>query len=224
MNYKIIIKDIENVDEITGHWTPDDYMELLKKFGFPDADRAKKEELKDLLYMAITDFDANESAAILLEYKLSEQLSEGQIQQLSHEMIEDKVSEEYPDISLHAELFHINQLLYKAYNGKFPHAKASIIEFSMVPTSDDEDMEVTKETVLKAFGKGLTERSLMKRLLEDQLNGEVEFPDAGSILWELHALGNDQYKAITSEYWLNSEDFGAMEFEGEVVEFVKEEE
>jgi hypothetical protein len=39
-------------------------------------------------------------------------------------MLIDKISEEYPEI-VQAPLYHINQLLFKAYNGKFPNAKAT---------------------------------------------------------------------------------------------------
>jgi hypothetical protein len=46
--------------------------------------------------MAITDFEPNE-AAIVLDYKLSDSLNEGQIQQISNDMLIDKISEEYPE-------------------------------------------------------------------------------------------------------------------------------
>jgi hypothetical protein len=41
---------------------------------------ALKENLSELLSMAITDFEPNEAAAIVLDYKLSDSLNEGQIQ------------------------------------------------------------------------------------------------------------------------------------------------
>jgi hypothetical protein len=86
--------------------------------------------------MAITDFEPNEAAAIVLDYKLSDSLNEGQIQQISNDMLIDKISEEYPEIAM-APLYHINQLLFKAYNGKFPNAKATVMEFSVMPSKED---------------------------------------------------------------------------------------
>jgi hypothetical protein len=62
--------------------------------------------------MAITDFEPNEAAAIVLDYKLSDSLNEGQIQQISNDMLIDKISEEYPE-TMQAPLYHINQLLLK---------------------------------------------------------------------------------------------------------------
>ncbi len=102
-----------------------DYIELLKKFGFPDAESSAKEDLRELLFMAITDYEPPEAASILMEYRMSNSLSEGQISQISHDMLLDKIFEEYPEISLHHEFFNINQLLYKAYNGKFPQQRIS---------------------------------------------------------------------------------------------------
>ncbi len=131
MTYRVKINNIDSVNEVITYWTSDDFRALLTLFQYPDADQIKEEDLGSYLLMAITDVEPPEAAAILLTYRLSEQLTEGQINQISHEMLEDKVCEEYPDISLHAALFHINQLLFKAFNGKFPNAKASIIEFSL---------------------------------------------------------------------------------------------
>ena len=89
--------------------------------------------LTELLLMAISDFEPKEAAVIVLAYKLSEELNEGQIQQISNDMFLDKVCEEYPEIGLHSTLFHVNQLLFKAYNGKFPNAKATIVKCSFAP-------------------------------------------------------------------------------------------
>jgi hypothetical protein len=55
----------------------------------------------------------------------------GQIEQISHNMLIDKVCEEY-QIHMQGRLFHVNQLLFKAYNGKFPNAKNPFV-FSLTP-------------------------------------------------------------------------------------------
>ena len=119
MIFNITIKGVATIEEIENYWKDQDYINLLEQFDFPDVEGVKRENLKDMLNMAITDFEPNEAAAILLTYKLSERLNEGQIDQISNDMLLDKVSEEYPEIDLHYDLFNINQLLYKAYNGKF---------------------------------------------------------------------------------------------------------
>jgi hypothetical protein len=222
MNYQVKIQSINTVDEIKEYWSDDDYVQLLGKFDYPEASSAKKENLSELLSMAITDFEPNEAAAIVLQYKLSDLLNEGQIQQISNDMLIDKICEEYPEIGMQAALFHINQLLFKAYNGKFPNAKATVIEFSMTPSKEEATKKLTKENVLKLFSTGLSDRNIIKRLFDDQMHQNAAFPEAENILWDLTTSDEINYKLNTSENWLKSEDFIASEFEG-VLEEVAEE-
>lgn len=220
MNYQIIIKSANTVDQIEEYWTKEDYIKLLEKFDYPDASEADAASLKELLFMAISDFEPKDAAVILLEYKLSEDLNEGQIQQISNDMLLDKVCEEYPEIGLHSTLFHINQLLYKAYNGKFPNAKATIIEFSIKSLEGENDKELTKENVLKLLNNGLSESNLIKRLFDLAMNENAPFPEASAIIWDLTITDNTNYTLTTSEYWLSKEDIIASEFEGVLEEAI----
>ncbi|MFV8336926.1 hypothetical protein ACNQF7_12710 [Flavobacterium sp. RSP29] len=218
MNYQIKIKSVNTVDQIEEYWTNEDYVKLLEKFDYPDAADADASSLRELLFMAISDFEPKDAAVIVLEYKLSEDLNEGQIQQISNDMFLDKVCEEYPEIGLHSTLFHVNQLLFKAYNGKFPNAKATILECSM--TASEGANELTKENVLKLLSKGLSDSTLIKRLFDHAMNENAPFPEAEDILWELTTSDNVNYTLTTSEYWLNKEDVIASEFEGVLDESV----
>ena len=221
-NYKIEIKKIDTVEEIPGYWTTEDYVSLLEKFAYPDAGAADKDSLEELLLMAITDFEEREAAVILLDYLLADDLSEGQIQQLSNEMLIDKVCEEYPVIELHSRLYAINQLLYKAYNGKFPNAKATLIECSFEVTDQVEaSVKLTKESALKLFSTGLSDRNIIKRLFEAPMNQNAAFPEAEGILWNFESNDGINYTISTSENWIKKDDFLNFEFEG-ALEEVKE--
>jgi hypothetical protein len=214
MKFNITIRNITTVEEIPNYWQNQDYINLLELFNFPDANTVKPENLKEMLHMAITDFEPNEAAAMVLTYKLSERLNEGQIAQISNDMLLDKVSEEYPDIDLHYDLYNINQLMFKAFNGKFPNAKATIVDFSMI-SEDGFDEEITKEIVLKSFNNGLSDRNLIKRLFDEQMTTDKEFEEAEAILWELNKKNVTDFTLITSEYWLKDEEFEKLEFQGE---------
>ena len=216
MKVKVTIEEIKSIDEVPGYWKTEDFEALLKAFDFSDVDTLDPSEYREMLYMAISDFEADEAAKIFLEYKFSERLTEGQIDNLSHEMLEDKVSEEYPDTAFHYDLFNINQLLFKAYNGTFPPVKASKIVINLVPK--DTNAKVDEAFILKALQHGLSDKNLIIRLFEDSLTGKVAFDDAENILWEVHPGDTNQYTVITGDYWLNKEDLVAMEFEGEVTE------
>jgi hypothetical protein len=218
MKYLVKIYDVKSTDELEGAWSNDDFKELLVRFEFPDADQIKTAELKEYLFMAISDFEPNEAAAILLDYKLSEKLTEGQINNLSHEMLRVKVAENYTEIDLHHDLFNINQLLYKAYNGKFPQTRASIVQFEIKGENID-PAEITKETVLKALSFGLSENNLINRLLSDQLEGRTAFPEADGIVWNLQNKENNVYSITISEKWLTKNDFTNLEYECTVEPF-----
>lgn len=218
MKYHMVINSVKNVEELKDAWTNADYIELLDRFGFPDGDKSKPEDLEELLFMAISDFEGPEAAAILLDYKLSEHLTEGQIEQMSHDMVLDKISEEYSDISLHHELFNINQFLFKAYNGTFPSAKATIVEFEITPNK-----EVSKEVILKVLDKTLANNNIIKRLYSEQLAGNEAFEAAEDIVWELKATGDNSYIMTTSEYWISRDEFKDAEFDAEITVFEEEE-
>ncbi len=218
MKYLVKINSVKTIEELDGAWTNADFIELLKRFDYEDAGKVNQNELKDYLFMAIADFEPTDAAAILLDYKLSDVLNEGQIVNLSHEMMREKVSENYSDIYIHKLLFNVNQLLYKAYNGKFPNCKANIVEFEMKAEQDDTS-EITKELVLKALGTSLSDSNLIIRLFKDPLDGNASFPEAEGIIWDLQNKGNFQYSMTTSEKWLTKTDFENSEYECTVEPF-----
>lgn len=214
MKFQIKINSFKTLDEVSDYWSTADYIELLSRFGFPDAESSDEDSLRELLMMAITDYEPNEAAAIVLEYKLSDDLNKGQIEQISNDMLLDKIAEEYPEINLHGTLFHINQLLNKAFNGKFPNTKASQFECTITPLGKEEDVELTKEVTLKLLSEGLSDSNLIKRLFGDQMTGATPFPEAEDILWDLTSKDGQNFKILTSEYWLSEDDLVAEEFEG----------
>ena len=215
MNVQVKIINIKTVNELGQYWTNDDFIQLLDKMNLPDADKVKPEELKDLLYMAITDFEPNEAAEIVLTYKLGESLTAGQIQTITHDMTDEKVAEQYADPSYHYDLFNINQLLFKAYNGTFPNTEASIINIELTD-ADGGTVEATNEILTKALSASLSDRSIIKRLYEDQMEGIVDFGDAEKILWRFQDKGNNTFEIITSRYWIDKEDIESGEYEASI--------
>jgi predicted protein tyrosine phosphatase len=214
MNFKLKITGLKSIKEIAGYWNNDDYINLLEAFDYTDAKNSQPDELLELLGMACSDLEPDESAEIMLRYHLQNQLNEGQIQNLSHAMIEDDESDENSNIALHYPLFNITQLLRKCYNGVFPSAKATEmdIELELKPNTNN----VSKEMVLKAVSQLLTSRSPVVRLFEAQLSGKERFSDADHVIWELRQNGQNQYTIITSDYWINAEDIAEDESSGSI--------
>lgn len=215
MKSTVSISDLKSIDKIEGYWTDKDYIYLLEEFDFPDAANSKPEELWEMLQMAISDFEPDEAAKVVLNYKLGNRLTKGQIENISHEMQSDKLAEEYPDISFHYALFNINQLLHDAYNGKFPHTEAITFTIELNIKADHE-IKVNEEIVLKSLAAGLNNHNLILRLFDKQLKGEVKFKEAENIIWILESLGNHNYQITTSEYWISKEEFTQAEFSSSI--------
>lgn len=218
MKVNVKIMGVTTVNELSIYWSKDDRIKLLEEFGYPDASSAKPDEIQELLLMAITDFEPDEAAKLLLHFKLGDHLNEGQIQSLSYEMMADKVAEEYPDPARHFDLFNINQLLFKAYNGKFPNTEATVIQMEMLSDSG-EPLEINKELITKVLCKGLSDRNIINRLYTDQVLGRVPFEDAEKIIWHVSEEENNTYEVITSNYWIAKEDVAYAEYEAEAVFF-----
>jgi hypothetical protein len=223
MKYQVKILNVSSVNELESYWSDTDRKNLLELFGFTDFKNSKSGELKELLLMAITDYEADEAARILLGYKLGEVLNEGQIQSISHEMMEDKVAEEYPDPALHFDLFNINQLLYKAYNGKFPNTEATILELELKPM-EGEAPEMDKEIFTKILSQGLSDENIINRLYPDQVAGKAAFEDANKIIWQINDKGKGLYELTTSQYWIAKEDVAKIEYEATITFFEEENE
>jgi hypothetical protein len=213
LKFSITLNQVQTLNDIPEYWSNADYINLLEELEFSDTSDSDRSELFDLLSMAISDFEPHEAAEILLRYKLKEVLSDGQIKNLSHQMTDDNEAEDNSDIALHYTLFNINQLLHKAFNGTFPNAKATKITFQL-SFKDDPKISISKELCLKAVCALLTENSPISRLFEDQLNGKEPFGDAEKLVWELHDSIDKRYTMITSDYWINKEDFIESEFSG----------
>lgn len=211
MKFTIQLNSIETIDQIAGYWSKDDYRNLLELFDFGDSKNLPDAELWEMLKMAVSDFEPEDAAEVVLTYKLGNLLKDGQIKNISNEMLEDKIAEEYSDISFHYPLFNINQLLYKLYNGKFPKSLASKIHISL---SFEGQVTVNKEIVLRTISDLLSEKSVLKGLFNEQLDSENELKDAKSIIWELMPLENNTFQVISSDYWFNNEDFVKDEHSG----------
>jgi hypothetical protein len=201
-NAVFTIENVATLTEIPNYWKKEDYLELVKRFDVSVSDSISEEECIEYLAMAVSDVNPTQAAQILLHYKLHESLTEHQIAQISNDMLIDKISEEYPEISLHYDLYSVNQLLYKLYNGTFPNAKAIAIEI----TAEIENYTaiLTKEELLKYLMEMVSDRSIIKRLFAEKLTHESTFEEADSIIWKLEK-NQDTYTVYTSEYWISDE-------------------
>tara|TARA_R110002167_G_scaffold167062_4_gene364220 strand:- start:1838 stop:2524 length:687 start_codon:yes stop_codon:yes gene_type:complete len=207
--YKVARISFKTIHELPNAWTDQNYKDLLELMDYGDPSELTVSELKEMCLMSLTDYQPEEAAKIVLEYVFKDRLNKGQIQNLSNEMLEEKMWEEYADLSLHEEFFKVNQLLYEAYNGKFPHPEAVLFQVKVTATEKN-GLSVfgrfPEAPLIRLLVAGMPTNTLLFRLFEEQLDGEA-FKDAKDIIWQLKSeTGSDDeilFTVISSAYWFH---------------------
>ena len=210
-NFTVERLSFQHLAELPNAWTNAGYQALLARLDYDNPAGIAPAELKDMCLMALTDLEPAAAAQLVLEYLFSEQLTAGQLEQLAHQMQTEKLWEENPKLELHEGFFNATQLLYEAYNGKFPHPQAVRFQVKVTAT-DPADLAVfdlaPAAPLLRLLAPGMSERALLHRLFDSQLAGP-SFPEAAFILWQLtpgeQTATSVVFDVVGSDYWL--EDF-----------------
>jgi hypothetical protein len=198
-----------SLTELPNSWQNKDYRALLEKMNYENPEAISEAEVKEMCLMSFTDMEPRAAAEIVLGYLFAEQLSEGQLENLAHQMLTEKLWEENPELALHPGFYKATELLHTAYNGTFPRAQA--VQFQVKCTAaDPADLALFAAApaapLLRLLAPGLPDNALLNRLFTAQLAG-AEFPEAESILWELTTTATDNnsvvFEVISSAYWLD---------------------
>lgn len=219
LHYNIEPVKFETIEELPHAWSDDDYKKLLDTAEYGDTSDLSSQELKEMCLLSISDNEPDEAAKLILAYVFGERLNQGQIDNLSHEMETEKVWEEYAELSMHEEFFNATQLLYKAFNGKFPHPEAVRIKIR-ITSKEKKGVEIfendTEAALIRVLVQGMPENTLINRLFDEELKSG-DFKDAKDIIWQYNqeaAEDNSQvFEIISSTYWFDdlkyTEDFEA---------------
>lgn len=215
IQFKVTPDHVKTIEVLPNSWNTDDYKNLLEIMDYGDTAELSDKELEEMCLLSLSDNEPNEAAEIVLKYLFKEQLNEGQVDNLSHEMLNDHTWEEYSDMTMHETFFNAGQLLYKAYNGKFPHPKAIHFNVTFEVKSKmmlDVFREDTEAQVIRILAQGMPENTLLKRLFKDELQ-DGDFPESKDIIWQLHKVSETDtsitYDVLSSNRWF--EDFKYVE-------------
>lgn len=201
--------DFKTIHELPNSWSNQDYTNLLELMDYSDISELAPEELKEMCLMSLTDNEPEDAAKIVLAYVFKDRLTAGQVDNLSNEMLDEKMWEEYADLALHEDFFNVNQLLYQAFNGKFPQPDA--VKFQVKVTTGQKDGVLVFEDfpeapLIRLLVAGMPQNTLIFRLFEEQIDGE-EFKDAKDIIWQLKSEKNSDHEMIfdiiSSTYWFH---------------------
>jgi hypothetical protein len=199
--------NFETITELPDYWTEPKYIDLLELMDYDNPASLDKSEIKDMCLMSLTDNDPEDAAKIVLTYVFGNTLNKGQIDNLSNEMLEEKLWEEYADLSMHEEFFAVHQLLYDAFEGTFPHPEA--VSFQVrIQEKGKNGLSIfdsyPEAPLVRLLVGGLPDNNVIHRLFDDKIDGET-FPEAKDILWQLNIVENVSgeltAEVISSQYW-----------------------
>ncbi len=203
--------------ELPHSWQAADYRALLAQLNFDNPNALPEAELKEMCQMGLTDLEPRSAAVAVLTYLFPEELTVGQVENLAHQMLTERLWEENPDLPLHRGFYQATQLLHEAFNGTFPSVEA--VEFQVKCTAvsaadlavfgpDAGERATAAAPLLRLLAVGLPDNALLNRLYSDRL-ADDKFAEAASILWELRAVEKTAesitFDVVSSAYWL--EDF-----------------
>jgi hypothetical protein len=209
---KVIPKEFKIIERLPNAWQEEDFKKLLDLYDFGDISGLKPEELEEMCLLAMTDGEMDESVEVFLNYVFGDKLKKGQIQNMVHEMQDEKSWEQYADIKLHELFFNAGDILYKAFGGgTYPRPEAVSLRIT-VSTETAQQLELYRQnevsSVLKVLAFGMPDTAIINRLFVKQLRSE-NFEDSEDIIWQLHPYDISEttisYHIISSEYWM--EDF-----------------
>lgn len=197
------------IAEIENAWMADDYKALLSMMDIAEDELGgmSQSDLKEMCLMSLNDFEHHESAKFLLAHIFKDEMTEGKIEQLSHQMVEAKLWEEHADPAYHMSLFNAYGLLRKAYNGIFKEPTG--VKFTIKITVNDKgSFEIFDQSlhavIVRLLANGLDEAAILNRLYAEQMSGE-SFPDAKNLLWILKEISTKekerQYEITSSDLW-----------------------
>ncbi|RYU76096.1 hypothetical protein [Hymenobacter persicinus] len=199
----------DTLSELPNAWTNQDYLALLRLMSYDNPEEIAPAELKAMCLMSLTDLEPAEAAELVLGYLLAEQLNAGQIQNLAHNMLTEKLWEENPELGQHQGFFNATQLLYEAYNGKFPRPEAVQFQVQLTaaaPASLAIFERQPEAPLLRLLAQGMPDNTLLRRLFGEQLAG-TSFPEAQDIIWQLKPGAKTEniisFDVVSSAYWLD---------------------
>ncbi|TFG75992.1 MAG: hypothetical protein E4H26_05235 [Flavobacteriales bacterium] len=209
LNFTIAPVKFAIITVLPNSWQNEDYLKLLELMEYGDTTDLTDAEVKEICLLSLADSEPEAAAKIVLAYLFGSRLKSGQIENLSHEMIDEKMWEEYAELSLHELFFNATQLLYEAFNGTFPHPEAAGFKVKISPKEKMAQSVFDKNTeiaLIRLLVQGMPQNTLINRLFEDQMQ-EGAFEDAKDIIWqykmELEDDGSMVFEIISSLYWFH---------------------
>jgi hypothetical protein len=210
--FNVEIQKFQKINKIENGWKSEDYLALLDSMGLGDEEFKSMSEvdLKEMCKMSLMDEEAGIAAGHVLTYLIKDSFTDGKIEQMSFDMIDDNLWEQFADLSYHERLFNAQGLLRESFNGTF--SQPTGVKLTIKISNNNQDSFEVFDTSLKAslvrlIAAGMNEQAVLNRLYEDQIKSET-FVEAENILWQVKEVSKSNtetvYEIISSEFWLGA--------------------
>lgn len=207
---QVQVKSFTRVEETEGAWTSEDYLTLLKNMDFGDASGLADGELREMCVLSLQDREPADAAALLLQYRMRDKLTAGQIQNMSNEMLDEKLWEEYADMAMHETLFYVGSLLYAAFPAQVPTTDAVRVKLDVLAQNESAkvvlEAGIVESFLVRLLADGMDQSSVLHRLFDEQLSGN-SFPEADKIVWVYSTRPSESGTSIdilSSGYWIEA--------------------
>jgi len=209
--FRLEVLGFSILEEIEGSWTEADFKQLSASLELDDLTGLNAAEQREMCLLGLGDLKPAAAAELLLQLRLGDSLSKGQIQNASHEMLDEKLWEEYADMPLHERFFHVGSLLYQAFPQSVPKPDAVEVRVK-VSAADPAGVRLLgaplhESMLVRLLADGMPDSAPLNRMFGDSVGGKP-FPEAESIVWicsngplEGSSL---EFQVIGSGYWFDA--------------------
>lgn len=208
-SFELSIDEHLAVDELPGTWTDERYREILERLEIPDASVVPHEELLEMCVMALQDLEPLGASELTLDVCLHDILKEGQIRNAAHDLREEALWENYPELRAHEPLFRGAWLIARAFPREFATPKIARLDLRLAPLDEPARKRISQPlneaTVLRLLAEVMDSSSILLRMFDEQLAGG-DFPEAEYLLWTLDEIHRSEdalgLRAHASRYML----------------------
>lgn len=202
---------MKEVHELPEAWTNDDLSDLLAHIDYDDIDSIAPEELKEMTAIALSDLELDEAIDHTLVYRFGDQLNKGKRQNLVEEIREDRIWEQYSDLSYHQELFNVCCMLHWAFPNKFPEPDIVRIRLKVIASNTPSEPNLkllVPSFIARLLNDGMDSHNLIYRLFDEQIESN-KFEESAHIIWKVEEDGYNSeeqthtFNVYTSWAWVD---------------------
>jgi hypothetical protein len=211
LHFDVHVQSTELLDQVPDAWRSAQFEWMLEDMDYGETTGLSADDLREMCVLSLQEREPDKAAEIVLRCRFGDKLRDGQVRNCSHEMLDEKLWEDYADISFHEDFFHAGSLLWQAFPRDVPTPDG--LRVVVDATANDSlgrkflHGKLSESFIVRVLSDGMPDGAVLRRLFDDQLAGGP-FPEAEAIVWSFKASRtNDtsiRLDVLSSDYWLNS--------------------